>query len=68
MGSSIFEKKNYFILFFGCPGSSLLCGFFSSCREQVLLSGPRLLIVVVSVAAKHRLSGVRASAAVAPRL
>ena len=36
---SLFSLKNFFLnLFFGCAGSSLLRGFFSSCGEQGLLS------------------------------
>ena len=34
------QFKNFFIsLLFGCAGSSLLCGFFSSCTAGLLSSG-----------------------------
>ena len=41
---------------FGCAGSSLLHGLFSSCGEQELLSVTvHGLMVVASLVAKHRL-------------
>ena len=30
--------QNFYLFIFGCAGSSLLCGLFSSCSEQELLS------------------------------
>ena len=41
--TGIFKKNNFIYFFgfiyFGCAGSSLLCGFSPSCSEQGLLSG-----------------------------
>jgi len=52
-----FSKTNFIYLLFGCAGSSLLCGLFSSCDKWALLSvavhGP--LIVVASLVEEHRL-------------
>ena len=50
--SQMLFKKILFI--FGCAGSSLLCGVFSSCIEWVLLSGcgVRASPAVASVPAK----------------
>ena len=36
--SFIFFFNNFIYLFIGCPGHSSLCGLFSSCGEQGLLS------------------------------
>ena len=49
--------KNLYI--FGCAGSLLLCGLFSSCSEQRLLFIVlrRLLTAVASPAVEHRLEG-----------
>ena len=43
--------------FLGCAGSLLLCGFFSSCRQQGLRSSCRAqgLIVVASLITEHGL-------------
>ena len=58
----LFFKKQFYLLFFfflifGCAGSSLLCGFFSSCGKRgllfVVVQG--LLIVVASLIAEHGL-------------
>ena len=52
------------ILFiFGCAGSLLLCGFFSSCAEHRLLSGCH---VRASLVADRGLWDVKASVVVAP--
>ena len=48
---------------FGCAGSLLLCGFFSSCSEQRLLSSCCAWAVV-----EHGLQSCQASAVVAPGL
>ena len=53
---------------FGCAGSLLLCGLFSSCGEWGLLSGCGPLIAVPALVAEHRLWGAWASVVVAPRL
>ena len=48
-------------------GSSLLCGLFSRCGEQRLLSTcVIMLITVASLAAEHSLEGTWASAVAAP--
>ena len=61
-----FSKYNFTYLLFGCAGSSLLCGLFSCCGEQGLLSlVRRLLIAVASLVAEQGLEGTRASAVVA---
>ena len=54
--STLILKNNFLYLFFifGCAGSVLLRGLFSSCAEQGLLS--RLLIVVTSHVAGHWLN------------
>ena len=50
--------------FFGCAGSSLLCGLVSSCGEQRLLSGVcKLLIAITSLVAEHGLCGAPVSVA-----
>ena len=53
-----------------CAESLLLRRFFSSCGKPGLLSGVvhRLLIVVASPVAKHRLQGAQASVVVTPGL
>ena len=64
----LFFKNCFIYLFvFDCAGSSLLCGLFCSCREQVLLSScsVQLLIVVGSPvttcrALEHRLNSFSA--------
>ena len=54
---------------FGCAGSLLLRGLFSSCGEQELLSSySAWLLMVVASLAKHRLQGVQASVVAAPGL
>ena len=53
---------------FGCAGSSLLCGLFSSCGAWGLLSSRGPLIAVASLVAEHRLWGAWASVVLAPRL
>ena len=47
----------YLFLFFGYAGSSLLCRLFSNCGKQELLfiAVHRLLIVMASLVAEHRL-------------
>ena len=57
-------------LFMACAESLLLRRFFSSCGKPGLLSGVvhRLLIVVASPVAKHRLQGAQASVVVTPGL
>ena len=70
---SIFRSSSHLnnfylcILFFGCVGSSLLCGLFSSCNEwgSSLAEVRRLLIVVASLATEYGLQGARASVAAA---
>ena len=55
-GSFFFNNlKN--VCIFGCAGSLLLCGLFSSCSEQRLLFIVlrRLLTAVVSPVVEHRL-------------
>ena len=58
------------MIYFGCAESSLLCTLLSSCLEQgqslVVVHG--LLIVVASLGAEHRLSGVQTLVAEAPGL
>ena len=53
---------------FGCAGSSMLWGLFSSCREWGLLSGGggELLTAAASPVEEHRPRSARPSAAVAP--
>ena len=55
----IHHFKDDFIYFFGCAWSSLLRRLFSSCGERGLLfvAAQRLLTVVASLVAEHRLSG-----------
>ena len=67
----IFFLKFLFIcLFFGCVGSSLLHGLFSSCDKKELLSVvmSTLLIEVASLVAEHGLQSTEAPAVAAPRL
>ena len=47
----------FFVCFFGCAGSSLLQGLFSSCGERGLLfiEVLGLLVAVASLVAEHRL-------------
>ena len=56
MRFEVYYSKNYLFIF-GCTESSLLCGSFSSCGKQGLLSrcGARLLIAVTFIA-EHRLN------------
>ena len=53
---------------FGCAGSSMLWGLFSSCREWGLLSGGggELLTAAASPVEEHRPRSARPSAAGAP--
>ena len=69
--------SNWFLLSFGCAGSSLLCGLFSGCREWGQLSGcgAQALTAGASLAvdAGSRVCGLQqlyhmGSVAVAPRL
>ena len=55
-------KKNFIHLFiFGCAGSLLYKGFFSSCGEWGLLFVVQgLLVVVASIFAEHRLLSLQA--------
>ena len=56
-----YKETYYFcnLFIFGCAGSSLLSGLFSSCGEWGLLSSFSVyfghLIVVASLVVKHRL-------------
>ena len=43
---------DFYLFIFGCAGSSLLCGLFSSCSQQGLL-WLRLLIAVASLAVER---------------
>ena len=47
----------FYLFIFGCAGSSLLPGLFSSCGEWGLhfVAASGLLIAVASLVAKHRL-------------
>ena len=53
--SPALQEDSFF--FFGCAGSLLLCGLFSSCRQQGLLSSccAQGLIVVASLITEHGL-------------
>ena len=55
LSPSIFKKKLF--IYFGCAGSSLLHGHFSSCGEWGLLLAVvcGLLIAVASLVVEHRL-------------
>ena len=57
--SSIFLNNLKILYIFGCAGSLLLCGLFSSCSEQRLLfiALRRLLITVASPVVEQRLEG-----------
>ena len=59
-----------YLFIFGCAGSSLLLGLFSHRGEWGLLffAVCRLVFVVASLGAEHRLQGMRASVVAAPRL
>ena len=50
-------KKNNFTYYFGCTGSSLLQGLFSSCSERGFSPAVvcRLLNAVAPLVAEHRL-------------
>ena len=56
---------NFIQLDFGCAGSSSLCGLFSSCREQRLLSTCGVWVFHCSdlslLRAEHKLQSVQAS-------
>ena len=58
-----FHLLNNYLFIFGCAGSLLLLGLFSSCSERGLLSRAvcRLLILAASLAVEHGLSVARAS-------
>ena len=49
---SLFKKKKKFLFIFGCAGSSLLYGLFSSCSKGGLLSN---YDVQAALVAGHRL-------------
>ena len=53
----MFCIKKILLFIFGCAGSSLLCGLFSTCSERELLSISvrGLLIAVVSLVVEHGL-------------
>ena len=53
----------FYFSIFGCAGSSLLCGFFSSCSKQGRLPG-----VVASLVVGQRLEGSQASVIAAHEL
>ena len=67
LNAVVFFKKKFLFSLFGCAGSSLLPGPFSSRGELGPLSsrGVRLLLAVASLAVGHRLWG---AGSVAPRL
>ena len=65
--------KFFFIvlfIYFGCAGSSLLCGLFCLCDEQGLpfTAVHRLLMGVASLVAEHTLKGAPASVVAAQGL
>ena len=74
-GYIVFSTGNYTIIFifliilciFGCAGSSLLCGLFSSCGKRGLLSGcgTRASYCVASLVAQYKLQGTWVSVVVA---
>ena len=55
--SVCFALKKIILFIFGCAGSSLLCGLFSTCSERELLSISvrGLLIAVASLVVEHGL-------------
>ena len=53
---SISILKIIYLFIFGCAGSLLLCGLFSSCWEWGLLSSYG---AVASLIVEHRLEGMR---------
>ena len=57
-----------YVVRFGCAGSSLLLGLFSSCGGHSLVVVRGFPIAVASVLAERGLSGAPASAVVARRL
>ena len=58
------------VYFWPCCILVALCGFFSVCGDQGLLfvEVHRLLLVLASLVAEHRVKGARASVVVAHRL
>ena len=52
--TAVFLNNN--LLTFGCAGSSLLCGLFSSCGEKGLLLSLRWLLMLQRRALGHRLN------------
>ena len=68
--STYYESLNYtfynfYVLIYGCAGSSLLCGLFSSCGKRDLLSScnAQASYGVASLVVEHGLWGVWASVA-----
>ena len=58
-----------YLFIFGCAGSSLLHGLFSSCGKWGYSScGTQALIALVSLFVEHGLSGMQTSLAAAPKL
>ena len=45
----------FFFCFFGCTGSSLLCGLSSGCEQRLLSAVCGLLTAVASLVAEHGL-------------
>ena len=62
MGCYVFK---FYLLIYGCAGSSLLCGLFSSCGKRGLLSScnAQASYGVASLVVEHGLWGVWASVA-----
>ena len=49
--------RHVYLFIFGCAGSSLLHGLFSSCSKQVLLSVVHGLLIAVTSLVEHQLWG-----------